>query len=156
MVNAFFLIVGRLCLSLIFLIAGFDKLLNLHDTEKELITALTEWQGHMSSFQTLQNAFTFLVSWSSLLLITGVTFELLGGLMILTGFKDKLGAVLLILFLIPATLLFHDFWFLEDAPRQLQTIMFLKNLALIGGLIFVATHGVHQKKEEKHSFMGLG
>lgn len=157
MLNAFFLLLARLSLSLIFLISGFNQLLNWYGSEKMLITALSDWQGHIGSFMLIQNGLTFLVSRSSPLLAVGIALEILGGLMILTGFKDRLGAVFLILFLIPSTLLFHDFWFLEDAVRELQVTMFLKNLALIGSLVFVANHGVHgaKKNEGHHSYMGL-
>lgn len=155
--RSFSLLVGRICMSLIFLLAAFEKLLNWHDTEKMLISTLSEWQVHMGPFQLIQNSLTFLVSWSSLLLVLAVSCELLGGLLILIGFKERFGAILLILFLIPTTLLFHSFWFLEDAARELQMTLFLKNLAIMGGLIFVAVHGARPKErmDSRHSFLGM-
>ena len=45
-------------------------------------------------------------------------FQLLGGLLVLLGIKEKLGATLLILFLIPVTVLMHSFWMVEGAERQ--------------------------------------
>ncbi len=56
---------------------------------------------------------------------------------LLLGFKARVGAVLLIIFLIPATLIFHNFWAFEGMERQMQMIMFMKNLAILGGLLLV-------------------
>ncbi len=74
-------------------------------------------------------------------LIMAIIFELLGGLSVLLGYKAKFGAWLLIIFLIPTTLIFHNFWGLEDPDRQVQVIMFMKNLAILGGLFIIAALG---------------
>lgn len=156
MINAFFLILARIFLSLIFLINGVDHLVHWNETEKTLITTLSEWHAHIGSFQTFHTLFTFLLSWSSTLLSLGIVLELGGALMILTGFKDRLGAFFLILFLAPYSLFFYNFWSLENVAHELQEALFLKNLAILGGLIFVATHGVHKKpKAGKDSYLGL-
>ena len=65
-----------------------------------------------------------------------VIFQLVGGLSLLLGYKVKIGALLLIIFLIPATLIFHNF--LADAS---QVNAFLKNVGLIGGLLMVVYAG---------------
>jgi uncharacterized membrane protein YphA (DoxX/SURF4 family) len=54
----------------------------------------------------------------------------------LLGYKTRLGAILLILFLIPTTLVFHT-----DFSKEMQVIAFLKNLAIIGGLLMVVYAG---------------
>lgn len=60
----------------------------------------------------------------------------LGGLMIALGFKARWGALLLIFFLIPVTIVAHNFWSLSDPSlAQMQRIHFLKNLSLLGGAI---------------------
>lgn len=67
---------------------------------------------------------------------------LLGGLSLLAGAWTRIGAVFLLVFLAAATYYFHDFWTLVDpAQRQLQTIQFMKNLAIAGGLLALACHG---------------
>ncbi|MCS7271144.1 MAG: DoxX family protein, partial [Gemmataceae bacterium] len=48
---------------------------------------------------------------------------------------------LLIVFLIPATVIFHNFWAFEGQEQQMQMIMFLKNLAILGGLLLVVGFG---------------
>jgi uncharacterized membrane protein YphA (DoxX/SURF4 family) len=146
---------ARLFLSLIFLIGGIEKLFNWHDTEKELMDAMCEWQSHVGFSETMQDCLTVLVPWASFLLIVGTLFELLGGLMLLIGYRERVGVALLILFIIPVTLLFHSFWFLEGPIREIQSTMFFKNLAILGGLIIVAIHGAQVKEEGHLSSMGL-
>ena len=76
-----------------------------------------------------------------LMLMGAIVFELGGGLSVMFGVKARLGAVLLILFLIPTTAIFHDFWSHEGSERQMQMIQFMKNLAILGGLLLVASFG---------------
>jgi putative oxidoreductase len=70
-----------------------------------------------------------------------VVAELAGGLALLLGFRARLGAVLLLAFLIPATLYFHNFWIYAPDQARGQMIHFLKNLAIMGGLLTLAAHG---------------
>ncbi|MGC8915448.1 MAG: DoxX family protein [Thermoanaerobaculum sp.] len=72
-----------------------------------------------------------------LFLLGALVFELVGGLSVLLGFKARMGAILLIIFIVPATLIFHNFWTLEGMERQIQMMMFMKNLAILGGLLLV-------------------
>lgn len=67
---------------------------------------------------------------------------LIGGLSVLTGYKAKAGAWLLIAFLVPVTMMMHRFWSVPD-PQQamLQKAMFMKNLGLLGGALLVAYFG---------------
>jgi putative oxidoreductase len=67
---------------------------------------------------------------------------ILGGLSILLGYKAKLGALLLIAFLVPVTLMMHAFWSVSDPmQQQMQMIMFMKNLALTGTAILIFVRG---------------
>jgi putative oxidoreductase len=75
------------------------------------------------------------------LLAGAVTFLLIGGLSVLLGIRARFGAVLLIVFLIPTTLIFHDFWNYDGQERMLQTINFMKNTGLGGGLLMVLAFG---------------
>jgi putative oxidoreductase len=71
-----------------------------------------------------------------LFFIGAVCVELLGGLSILTGLKARWGALALFLFLISTTLIFH-----REFSDQIQVIMFMKNLAIMGGLLLLVSHG---------------
>jgi putative oxidoreductase len=77
-----------------------------------------------------------------ILLAGAIVFLIAGGLSILVGFKAKIGATLLLIFLILANYWFHDFWTFDDAQvKQTQTIAFMKNLALIGGTLMIIARG---------------
>ena len=67
---------------------------------------------------------------------------LAGGLSVLLGFRAKLGASLIVLFLIPVTLIMHKFWTVHDAMMaQMQMVMFMKNLAILGGALIISQFG---------------
>lgn len=67
---------------------------------------------------------------------------LLGGLSVAFGFKAKWGACLLVLFLIPVTVMMHNFWAISDpVMAQLQQAMFMKNLALLGAALCITQIG---------------
>jgi len=145
-------ILARFLLSAIFLASGVNIIFNWHEEEKTLMNVLTDWQACTDFFPRLQEGFSILIPWTPLLLIIATLFELIGGLLLLLGVREKLGAGLLILFLIPATILCHQFWFVEGSMRELQQIMFLKNLAIIGGLILVLLHGAQPPAKESNGF----
>lgn len=145
----------RFSLSAIFLAGGINKILNWHETEKIVENILCDWQSYLAFSDTAQNALASLVPWTPLILMAGTLFELVGGLLILLGLREKLGASLLILFLIPTTVLMHQFWFIETGDRELQTAMFLKNLAILGGLFMILLHGIQTKSVEKDPFPSL-
>ncbi|MCX6354988.1 MAG: DoxX family protein [Candidatus Aureabacteria bacterium] len=67
---------------------------------------------------------------------------LLGGLSIILGYKARLGAWLLVVFLVPVTLMMHKFWGLPDATAaHMQQIMFMKNASMLGAALLIAHFG---------------
>ncbi len=70
-----------------------------------------------------------------------IVFLLAGSLSIIFGFKARFGAGLLLVFLILATYFFHDFWTFEGQERQMQMISFMKNLSLMGTMVFLMANG---------------
>ncbi|MBS0654604.1 MAG: DoxX family protein [Verrucomicrobia bacterium] len=65
-----------------------------------------------------------------------------GGCSILFGYKARWGALLLILFLVPVTLMMHQFWESSDpAMESMQKIMFFKNLSMLGGALLISYFG---------------
>lgn len=76
------------------------------------------------------------------LLLAGATaLEIFGGVSLLAGWKTRWGAAALVVFLVPVTLVFHDFWAAQGTELQLQMIQFLKNVAIGGGLLAVIGAG---------------
>ncbi|MEQ8835544.1 MAG: DoxX family protein [Lacipirellulaceae bacterium] len=74
-----------------------------------------------------------------------IVFLLAGGFSILLGYKPRIGATLLLVFLILATYYFHDFWKIDQEadPQKYQTemIAFMKNAALMGAMLFIMANG---------------
>ena len=67
---------------------------------------------------------------------------LAGGLSVLLGYQTRLGAWLLTLFLIPVTLMMHNFWAAPDARAfAVESALFLRNVALLGGALLIGHFG---------------
>ena len=67
---------------------------------------------------------------------------LVGGLSILLGYRARIGAWLLVLFLVPVTPMMHNFWVVKDPMiAQIQMIMFLKNVSMLGGALLITQFG---------------
>ena len=91
----------------------------------------------------------------TILLAGAIVFLLVGSISIIVGYKARIGAALLLIFLVLATYFFHDFWtWPEDAMwvlssnsevampvKQIEMISFMKNLALMGAMLFVMANG---------------
>ena len=107
---------ARICLCIIFINSGIGKIFGFSSTAE-----MMAGQG---------------LPIPSILLVFTIAFQLLGGLSLLLGYKVKIGSILLILFLIPATLVFHN---PIANPGELNA--FLKNIGLIGGLLMVIYAG---------------
>jgi len=112
MVNA----IGRLCLSAIFIILG--------------VTDILHWNSTVG-FLALK------IPAAPMMLVFAIILKIGGGILLMTGQRLQLGAIALIVFMVPATLIFHSFWNAPAAEYQNQLIQFLKNLAIIGGLLMI-------------------
>jgi putative oxidoreductase len=112
--------IGRALFSLIFLSAG---------------------MGHFSP-ATIGMAAAQGVPLASLAVPASGVLALAGGLSVLLGYRARLGAVLLLLFMVPVTLFMHRFWAVSDPMmRTIQMVMFMKNLSIIGGTLLIAHFG---------------
>jgi len=95
------------------------------------------------------------VPMASLMLVGAIVFLLAGSLSVMIGFKARIGAGLLLIFLVLATYYFHDFWNMDPNAmwilstneeikvplQQLEMISFMKNLALMGAMIGIIANG---------------
>ncbi|MFW5738745.1 MAG: DoxX family protein [Myxococcota bacterium] len=113
--------VGRVLLSVIFVVSGFNKILQFSS-----MTEVIAGQG---------------LPVPGLFLTVAMVLEIVGGLSLLTGTFARFGAVLPLVFLIPVTFIMHDFWTFEGAARQTQMANFLKNIALMGAMFMVVGAG---------------
>ncbi|MCL6506872.1 MAG: DoxX family protein [Bryobacteraceae bacterium] len=112
---------GRILLAQIFLASGLSK-----------VGSWDQTAGYMASRG---------MPLVPLFLVLAILLEVGGGLSVLLGYKTRLGAALLIVFLVAATLIFHNFWTYPGPEQQIQMIMFMKNLAIMGGLALLVGRG---------------
>jgi putative oxidoreductase len=90
----------------------------------------------------IQHAASQGVPMASVLVPASGVLALVGGLSVLLGWKTRFGALLLILFLIPVTLMMHRFWGIDDPQTaMLQRVMFMKNVSMLGGALILAYFG---------------
>jgi len=97
--------------------------------------------GHFSA-ATIAYAAHQGVPFAGLLVPASGLLALAGGLSILLGYHARIGAWLLVLFLVPVTLTLHNFWTVKDPMMaQIQQAMFMKNLSMLGGALLVSQLG---------------
>ena len=114
--------VARLLIAQIFIISGIMKIMDPAGTAAQM-----EGRG---------------MFWVPFFLWSAAAVELGCGLSLLLGYKTRLGALVLFLFLIPVTLTFHNFWtYADPKERHVNMLFFMHNLALMGGLLLVITFG---------------
>ena len=97
--------------------------------------------------------FSFVSGWMAsaglpmpdLLLVLTIAIEMIGGLMLITGWHARYAAVGLAIFLVPVTLVFHAFWSADAATFNDQLTAFLKNAAIFGGMLLVWDRARHVK-----------
>ena len=106
--------VGRLLIAIIFIVAGAGKL-----------TAIGGTQQYMEAYGI-----------PSALVYPTIALELLGGIAIILGWQTRIIALALAAFTLVAALIFHN-----NLGDQMQQLMFMKNLAITGGLLFLVAFG---------------
>ena len=115
-------VVARILISQIFILSGIMKIMDPAGTAAQM-----EARG---------------MFWVPFFLWAAAAVELGAGLCLLFGFKARLAALGLFLFLIPVTLTFHNFWTYTDPQERMQNmILLMHNLTLMGGLLLVMTFG---------------
>ncbi len=108
-------LVGRILMAVIFVAAGLGKFSNMTGTQ--------HYMAAMGMPRAIVPPLAFIAA----------TIEVLGGLSLILGFKVRYAAIILFLFLIPVTIIFHV---IPDQPVHV-----MKNLAIMGGLLIVAAQG---------------
>ncbi len=76
------------------------------------------------------------------MLVGAIAFLIAGSLSVILGYRSRIGASLLLVFLILATYYFHAFWSLSDPKaQQEQMVQFMKNLGLMGAMVLIIANG---------------
>lgn len=115
------MLIGRVLLALIFILSGYGKIGNFTDTA-----------AYMASKG---------LPMPEALLVPTILIELGGGLMLALGIKARWAALAILLWMIPVTLVFHNFWAVPADQMQNQMNHFLKNIAIMGGMLYVTGAG---------------
>jgi putative oxidoreductase len=111
---------GRILLALIFVISGYNKLVGFDGTV-----------GYIASKG---------LPLPQLAAAAAIAIELIGGILLVIGWQTRWAATAIFLFLIPTTLIFHPFWAVA-AGKQMEMIQFMKNLCIMGGMLYVMAFG---------------
>ena len=112
---------GRILLALIFVQSGFGKLMGFSGTV-----------GYIASKG---------VPFAEVAAAGAIAVEMLGGGLLLAGWKARWAAGVIFLFLIPVTFLFHNPGAVPPDQVQMQTIQMMKNLSIMGGMLMVVAFG---------------
>jgi putative oxidoreductase len=119
--QGFPLLVARILLALMFVLSGISKLTGLEGTA-----------GYIASVG---------LPAAQLLAIGAGVLELVAGVLLIVGWQARWAALALAAFTVVASLLFHNFWAMPKEQQFMQQLMFMKNLAITGGLLFVFAFG---------------
>lgn len=132
-------LIGRILLGFIFLFDAYDSIFFFAETKTKMLSYGLSWNPNF-------------------LLVSSIVLLSLGGILLVTGYRVRLGVILLLMYWIPVTFIIHPYWSFPpdcvgDFPcsdqlenyRRLQSVLFTKNLAIIGGLLLVYTNGIHSK-----------
>jgi len=115
------ILLSRILLSLPFLYSGIDKCWRWSAAQREVAAS-----G---------------LPWPTLFHLVTVCVQLAGGLSLLIGIEARLGALLLFLFLIPVTIIYHPFWNRSGPDFVAEADHFLLNFAFMGGLLMIFALG---------------
>ena len=115
------LLVARICISSLFIWAAIEKMIHWRDT----VVSIEKRE----------------LPYASLGLPLVLAIQILGGLSILLGYHVQVGALILILYIIPAAILFHNFWKYEETERLTEKIYFMKDVAIFGSLLLLLVFG---------------
>ena len=120
-IKAPLVLVGRILLALMFVTSGFGKLGNIAGTA-----------GYIASAG---------LPAASLLAVAAGLLELVAGIALIVGFGARWAALALGLFTLVASAIFHAYWSMPADQQFMQQLMFMKNMAVAGGMFFVAALG---------------
>lgn len=114
-------LIGRILLAILFVPAGFGKIAGFAGT-----VAYANSVG---------------MPMATVGVAAALVIELFGGLALLIGYRTRIAALLLALFTLVASFFFHNYWAMPADAQMMQSLMFFKNIAIVGGLLAFAAFG---------------
>ena len=115
-------LLARILIAFVFIYEALDAIVFFNKTKATMTAYGIIWQ-------------------QDLLLKVLILILLVGGLLVLIGYHARLGAALLLLYWLPYTLIVYSFW--DDSPeyKRIHAIYFMRNLAIMGGLLLLMANG---------------
>jgi putative oxidoreductase len=115
-------LVARACLSTIFLFEAYTSIKFFDRTMNTMIEYNITWHPEF------------------LLILTSICLAV-GGIFLLIGYRPSFAVILLLCYWVPVTFIVYDFWDSPESTRTITSIMFMKNIAITGGLLHILVHG---------------
>ena len=119
--NSEFTLLGRILIALLFVPAGFSKIMDFSGTVQYIASV-------GMPFAPMDAVFAIII-------------EVGAGLAVLLGWHTRIAAVVLALFTLMASVLFHPYWSVAADQAYVTELLFYKNIAIIGGLFALAASG---------------
>ena len=119
--NRYLHVLGRLLIAALFLPAGLSK-----------ITGFEGTVGYIGSMGLPAPALGAVIA---------IAVEVLGGLALIVGWQTRIAAIVLALFTLVASVIFHAYWAAPAEQAFVVQLLFFKNIAVIGGLLILAAQG---------------
>lgn len=115
-------LIGRFFIAVLFYFEAADSLFYIRDTQAKMTAYGLTWK-------------------QDLLLFGAIAFLILGSTLVLIGYRAKFGALLLLAYWLPVSLIVHSFW--NDPPPQqrMEMVSLMRNLAICGGLLLIMANG---------------
>ena len=115
-------LIARIFISLIFLFEAYDSIAFFKSTKETMTHYGITWQQDM-------------------LLSIAIFLLILGGILVLIGYRSGFGASLLLIYWVPVTFITHTWWNDPDLTQREESIEFMKNIAIIGALLLILING---------------
>ena len=115
-------LIARLCIATIFLYEAYDSVAFGKLTKQKMTEYGLTWQ-------------------QDFLFLFAVSILIIGALFLLIGYRAKFAAILLLLYWVPLTFIVHSFWNDDESIRRVQSILFMRNIAIAGALLMIYLHG---------------
>ena len=115
-------LLARIFIAAIFVYEAYDSLAFAQATKEKMTAYHLTWQ-------------------QDLVFIAGVVVLVIGALFLIIGYRSRFASVCLMLYWIPLTFIVHSFWNDPIEERRVQSIFFMRNIAIVGGLLMIYVHG---------------
>jgi len=122
-------LIGRILLAVLFVLAGFSKIGGFEGTAAYIAS-----KG---------------LPLSTALAAATIALELIGGVALAVGYKARWAALALAAFTLLASVIFHAYWAMPVDQQRVQQLMFMKNIAIVGGLLMVFAFGAGRYSIER-------